>query len=234
VSPGRGIGTALVILGAHNLTQNTVLNERGYVTGNLVVSGLLVGVGRASGLGWEEMGLHPGDVRRGLRIGGRASAAVAAAALVALGHPRTRALLRDERATVATGGAIWRRALLRFPVGTALFEEVAFRGVLPALFRQTHHPVSAEALTGAVFAAWHLIPTGRALAGNPLRLELPRARPILVIVGGSVAAGAATLPLGWARRAGGSLLAPWLIHSSFNSLSYLAAVVAVRTCRSWS
>jgi uncharacterized protein len=228
VTPRRGIRTALVLLGAHNLVQNLGLNERGYVTGNLVVTGLLVGVGRASGLGWGEMGLHPGDVRRGLRIGWRASAAVATVALLALAHPRTRALLRDERASVATGRAVWRRALLRFPVGTALFEEVAFRGVLPALFRQTHHPVPAEALTGVVFAAWHLIPTDRALAGNPLRLELPGARRILVIGGGSVAAGAATIPLGWARRATGSLLAPWLIHSSFNSLSYLAAVAAVR------
>ncbi|HEX5695057.1 MAG TPA: CPBP family intramembrane glutamic endopeptidase [Acidimicrobiia bacterium] len=232
MSPRRAIRTALVILGAHNLVQNTVLNERGYVTGNLVVSGLLVGVGRASGLGWEEMGLHPGDVRRGLRIGGWASAAMGTVALLALGHPRARALLRDERATGATARAVWRRALLRFPVGTALFEEVAFRGVVPALFRQTHHPVAAEALAGAVFAAWHVIPTGRALAGNPLRLELPRARRILVIGGGSVVAGTATIPLGWARRVTGGLLAPWLIHSSFNSLSYLAAVAAMRGQRS--
>jgi uncharacterized protein len=224
----QGARRALVILAAHNLVQNSLLSERGYVTGNLAVSGLLVGVGRASGLSWDELGLHPGDVRRGLRMGARASAVGATVALLALCHPSIRALLRDERATPASGRAVWRRALLRFPLGTALFEEVAFRGVLPALLRQTHRSGSAEALSATAFGLWHLIPSGRALSGNPLGVGMPPGQRSAAILGGSAVAGVSGLALGWMRRRTGSLVAPWLVHTSVNSLSYLAGVAALR------
>jgi membrane protease YdiL (CAAX protease family) len=228
MSDQRWVRTALGVLAAHNLVQNLFLNERGYVTGNLAVSGLLVGVGRASGLSWDEMGFRSGDFRLGLRLGARASATGAAVALLALAHPRTRALLRDERAVVRSSRQMWGRVLLRFPVGTALFEEVAFRGVLPALLRQTRRPGSAEALSAAAFGLWHLIPSGRALSGNPLSRGMSVAQRSAFILGGSMAAGASGLGLGGVRRNTGSLLAPWLIHSSFNSLSYLAGVTSLR------
>jgi hypothetical protein len=224
----RWAGAAVGILIAHNLVQNRFLNERGYVSGNLAVSGLLVGIGRASGLSWEEMGLGPGDLRQGLRLGAAASASGAALALMAISHPQTRAVLRDERAMVTSDRGGWRRVLLRFPLGTALFEEVAFRGVLPALLRQTHRSGSAEALSAAAFGLWHLIPTGRALSGNPLGRDVSVAQRMALILGGSMAAGASGLGLARMRRNTGSLLAPWLVHSSFNSLSYLAGVAALR------
>ena len=224
----RWVGATVGILIAHNLVQNRFLNDRGYVGGNLAVSGLLVGVGRASGLSWEEMGLGPGDLRQGLRLGAAASATGAALGLLAISHPRTRAVLRDERAVVAPDRGGWRRVLLRFPLGTALFEEVAFRGVLSGLLRQTHRPGPAEALSAAAFGLWHLIPTGRALAGNPLGRDVSGVQRLALILGGSMAAGASGLCLARMRRNTGSLLAPWLVHSAFNSLSYLAGVAALR------
>lgn len=228
MSDPRPARAALGVLAVHNLVQNSLLNERGYVTGNLVVSGLLVGLGRASGLSWDEMGLDPGDVHSGLRIGRRTGAMGAVAGLVALSHPRTRALFLDERAAAPSGRAAWRRALVRFPLGTALFEEVAFRGVLPALLRKTHGPVWAEVLSATAFGAWHLIPTGRALSGNQLGDDVPTGGRLAVIVGGSVAAGVAGFALSRMRRKTGSVLAPWLVHASFNTLSYLAGITALR------
>jgi len=79
----RRVRTALVILTAHNLVQNSLLNERGYVSGNLVVSGLLVGVGpagydhRASSHCWDSDGQAdlaqqpPDEVRADHREGHR-------------------------------------------------------------------------------------------------------------------------------------------------------------------
>jgi membrane protease YdiL (CAAX protease family) len=75
---------------------------------------------------------------------------------------------------------------------------------------------------------WHLIPSGRALSGNPLSRGMSVAQRSAFILGGSMAAGASGLGLGGVRRNTGSLLAPWLIHSSFNSLSYLAGVTSLR------
>jgi membrane protease YdiL (CAAX protease family) len=223
---GHATRNALTVLACHNLVQNYLLNERGYVTGNLAVSGLLVGMGRTAGLGWDEMGLHPARFRRGLRMGAWASAGAATAALLALGFPGIRILLEDERAAPTSGGPVWRRALVRFPLGTALFEEVAFRGVIPALLRRDHRPLAAETRSAGFFALWHLIPTYRALAGNPLGKDMSAGRRVAAGAAGAAAAGGFGLVFSAMRRHSGTLVAPWLAHASLNTLSYLAGVTA--------
>jgi membrane protease YdiL (CAAX protease family) len=228
VNPRTGIRAAFGLLAAHNLAQNLVYNEQGYVAANLAATGLMVGLGRAAGLSWEEMGVRHDDLRRDSAIGAAAAAAGAVAAVIALSDRRARAVLRDERAMIGSGSAVWRRALVRFPLGTALFEEVAFRGVLPAMLGQGRRPLASDALSAAVFGLWHLIPAARALAGNPLGQGIAPGRKLAVVLGGSAAAGAAGLALSRLRRETGSLYAPWLIHSYFNTLSYLAGVVALR------
>jgi len=220
---------ALAILATHHLAQNFLLVERGYVPGNLAVAGVLLGVGRRSGLRWEEMGLQPRDLPRGLRMGFLGSGVAAWVALLALSHPRTRELLRDERASLPEGGRPWKRVLIRFPLGTALFEEVAFRGVLPALLSKHRHERSADAVSAVLFGLWHLIPAHRALSGNPLGLGRFRSRRWAVTLGGSIAAGVSGLALSWMRRTTGSLLAPWMIHSALNSFSFLAGAAALRS-----
>lgn len=225
---GRAPQAALVVLGVHNVVQNVLLNERGYVTGNLVVSGVLAEIGRSAGLGWADMGLGAGDVRKGLRFGGGVAGVGALCAASALSHPKTRMALRDDRALAESWDEMWYRTLIRFPLGTALFEELAFRGVLPGLFRASRRPWTAEAVSAAAFGLWHMIPTNRALSSNPLGREMSLSRRLAGIVAGSAAAAVSGLGLSWMRRATGSLLAPWLAHSSFNILSYLAGVVALR------
>lgn len=219
---------ALTVLACHNLVQNYLLNERGYVTGNLAVSGVLVAIGHHAGLGWDEMGLHPARFRRGLRAGAWASAGATTAALLALSHPGSRSLLLDERAAPTPGASVWRRALVRFPLGTALFEEIAFRGVIPGLLRQRHRPLTAETLSAGAFAIWHLIPTYRALAGNPLGRAMSPGRRAAAGAVGAAAAGVFGLGFSWMRRRSGTLLTPWLAHASLNTLSYLAGVGAWR------
>jgi len=219
--------TALAVIAVHNLVQNQLLNQRGYVAGNLAVSAILVGVGRSAGLGWDDMGLQPNRLRAGLRTGAGASVAAVIAGLAALAGPRARPYLRDERARVPRT-EIWRRALIRFPMGTALFEEVAFRGVLPALFGRTRRPVVADVISAGVFTLWHFIPTSRALAGNPLHGRLTASRRVAAVVGGSAVAGGFGLVFSWMRRRSDSVAAPWLAHASLNTVSFLAGVVAHR------
>ena len=218
------IGAVLAVLGAHNLIQNSVLNEEGYVTGNLVVSAALVAIGRRSGASWSELGLCSENPNAELRFGGAIATFAASGAIGAVSHPRTREAIRDHRWIDASPGAIWRRSLVRFPIGTAMFEEIAFRGVLPAVIGGDKR--NADALSAAVFATWHLIPTARlqraSLSGWPLH------RLVAAAIGGSIAAGAAGLALSWVRRRTGSLLAPWLVHASVNTTTYLAGVVQSR------
>jgi membrane protease YdiL (CAAX protease family) len=216
------IGAVLLILAAHNVVQNSILNEDGYVPGNVVVATILTGLARDAGLAWEEIGLGRGDLRGSRRLGAWVLTASAAFLFVASRLPWLRHHLRDERAPVLSRGETTRRALIRFPLGTALFEEVAFRGVLPALF--ANEARSGDLAAAGMFAVWHLIPTHHALRVNGIA-QGPSSRIVGTLVG-SAAAGLAGYVLSRIRRKTGSILSPWLIHSAVNTTSYLAVTCA--------
>jgi len=216
------VSAVLLILAAHNFVQNSILNEDGYVPGNVVVATTLVGLARDAGFAWDEIGLGRGDLDMSRRIGARVLTASAAFLTVAARTPWVRRHLRDERAPLTSRGETTRRALIRFPLGTALFEEVAFRGVLPALF--ANETRTGDFAAAGIFAVWHLIPTHHALKVNGIA-QGPKARIVGTLVG-SAAAGLAGYVLSRVRRKTGSILAPWLIHSAINTTSYLAVIRA--------
>lgn len=203
-----------------------MLNEKGYVAGNLAVTAMLTTIGRGSGASWEEMGLRPQESGNGLKIGGASAAAAAAGAVAAMAHPRTRDLLAHEHLHPGGSGAVVWRALTRFPIGTALFEEVAFRGVLPAVIGGDTG--RADVISSVAFAAWHLIPTARLQRGVSGSRTWPAHQRATGAILGAVAAGVAGLGLSWFRRRTGSLLAPWLVHATVNSAAFLAGVAAQR------
>lgn len=213
---------ALSILAVHNLVQNSILNEKGYVPGNLAVTATLLGLGREAGLEWEEMGLSPGNVPANVRIGAATLLAAATFLAVVPRIPAARPHLRDQRAPPGPRRETMRRAYVRYPVGTALFEEVAFRGVLPALL--TDERRSGDLAAAVAFAAWHLIPTHHALEVNDMGHTKRSYRTGTLL--GAAAAGVAGFALSWVRRRTGSLFAPWAIHSAINTTSYLAVLRA--------
>lgn len=216
---------ALSVLATHNLTQNLLFRESGYVVSNLVVTGGLLVVAHTAGLDRNAVGLGPGDLRRGGSVGVPPATAALLGAAIAPRVPSLASRLRDERLPAAdTVTEAMRTAMVRFPLGTALFEEVAFRGILPPLLARDADPVTGDLRSAAVFALWHLIPTHRALTVNRVGAT-GRARLAGTVLG-AAAAGLAGWGLSRIRRWTGSLLAPWLIHSSVNAASYLAVSLA--------
>jgi membrane protease YdiL (CAAX protease family) len=192
------VAGVLVLLAVHNLVTNLWFSDRGYVPVNLATAGVVVAVGG--------VGLELGSPAAGLAGAGVVLGAVALVAAC----PRTRGLLADRRmAGVDARGTAW-RALVRIPLGTVVLEEVAFRGVLPALVS----PAGAAGL----FGLWHIVPTARTLDVNGI------ARGRLWAVAGAVAATTvAGLVLSAFAAAGGGLLAPALIHGAVNSGATVAA-----------
>jgi membrane protease YdiL (CAAX protease family) len=221
--------TGLGLIAAHNLAQNTILNRRGYVESNLVVLAGLLSIGKMSGRTLSEMGMSLKVDRTDLRIFGTLAALTAGGSVAALAHPRTRRLLRDERARDSSRGEIAYKSLIRFPIGTALFEEATFRGVLPALVGQPN--ATGDLLSAGVFGLWHLIPTARALPGSPLSQEMTLVDRAKVVMAGCTATTLAGIGFSWLRRRSGSIVLPWLVHSAFNTLTYLAGVFAWRFAR---
>lgn len=90
----------------------------------------VVAAGRWAELTWAELGLSRDRVPAGLRTGGIAFGLVAAGYAVLLAVPAAREQLAAPDLVGPVGGAVAYDALVRVPLATVLWEEVAFRGVL--------------------------------------------------------------------------------------------------------
>ncbi|WP_369255087.1 CPBP family intramembrane glutamic endopeptidase [Geodermatophilus amargosae] len=226
--PARATAGLCVVLLAWNTLVVPALPGRpaSAVAANVAATGVLLAGARWSGLTWAELGLARRRLPAGARWGGACAALVLAAYGVALAVPALRPLLADARAGGLDGPAVAVRALVRVPLGTVLWEEVAFRGVLLAAACRLLPLRAAVALSCAVFGLWHVRPALGGLAANDL-------------AGGPVATGAAVLLtvlwtavagllFAWLRLRSGSLLAPVLLHLATNSLGVLAAAAATR------
>lgn len=220
---------AISIIGAYNLVQNRLLPVTWYVPANLLASAALLAVARRAGCTWRDLGLERGDVARGIEVGlaGAGLAAAGATALVARSAWRERLL--DERAAGQETEDVLFHTLVRFPLGTALFEEIAFRGVVEATWTNSGANEREAATVAAVlFGLWHLIPTVDALGGNPVSEGMGPGLRAGAAVGGAIITVLASFGFSWLRRRSGSLLAPWLTHTAVSCGGYLAGVAAWR------
>lgn len=232
--PDEKRATVAAAIGVYNLVQNLLLPRAAYVPANLAMSAGLVALARRYGCSWGDLGLDPADFRIGARLGSIGAGVAGGAVLVGAAHPSTRKHFLDERARGQAGPDLAYQSLVRFPLGTALFEEVAFRGVVFGVWRcsGSSRPAAAAAEAG-LFALWHLIPTWRELGGNPVgsRLASGKAR-VGAALSGAALTGVAALGFDWMRERTGSLVAPWLTHTVFNVASYLAGALIWRLSRS--
>ena len=169
---------------------------------------------------------HPDQLRPGLRLGAAAAAPVVTALALAALTPATRPLLNDERVASLTNRQLAYQVLLRIPVGTVAWEEIAFRGVLQAALRRVLAEPAATAVASATFGIWHIRPTAEALAVNRLaRTRGARIAAVTAVAAGTAAAGALLSVL---RERSGSLAAPVLLHLAANCTAPLASALARR------
>src|SRR5690606_18920394 len=124
-------------LSVSNWVANTRLTDRAYVAWNLAVAGGLVSLARRAGHDAEAIGLGRDQLAAGLRAGGMGAAAVALAYGGLASSRAGRVVFADDRVTTLSGPEAAWQAGVRIPVGTVVLEEVAFRGVLPALLGAT-------------------------------------------------------------------------------------------------
>jgi membrane protease YdiL (CAAX protease family) len=155
------------------------------------------------------------------RLGSGLAAGAGAGWLLIAVVPATRPLLGDERAAGLDGRAVAYQALVRIPIGTAVWEETAFRGVLQAALRRVMSDTAAIVVTSAAFGLWHIRPTLQALRVNGLAATRRQAvTGTCAGVAGTAAAGAL---LSWLRARSGRLAAPVLLHVATNSGGLIAA-----------
>lgn len=216
----RALAACVGLLGVSNVVSNRVLGPAGYVPWNLAVTGLLVGLARRSGVQADDVGLGRAEVRRGAGVGGASAAAVVAVMLALSAHDRTRHSFDDDRAGGAGRWILAWTLLGRIPLGTVVLEEVAFRGVLPALMRRAGGPAwVAVAAPSTLFGAWHVVPSMELWRSNAaVAASLPRT--LGATVAATALAGAGLQGVGAAGR---HLLAPALVHAAANVTGFVVA-----------
>jgi membrane protease YdiL (CAAX protease family) len=219
VSRRATLWSVVAVLAAHNLVGNLWLPQWSYVPANLAIGAIVVWMALRSGIEATEITGPRSWLRRGLTAGGAAAAVVAAGIGVGTLVPFAGDLFADERVLgVGTVGLLF-HTLVRIPIGTALFEEIAFRGVLPALGRRVTTPLRANLLAAVLFGLWHVIPTTSVAAGNAGVAGL--AAGIVIVAG---VAGTALVGLGFSlMRDRWGLAAPLLLHATVNSVAFAVA-----------
>jgi membrane protease YdiL (CAAX protease family) len=216
-----------MVLGAYNnLAGLLPWHRRRYTLLNLGATGAALAAAAASGLTATDVGLGRGELRPGLRLGSRLATAAACGWALVAAAPATRPVLRDERVAGLSGRSIAYQVVVRIPLGTVLWEETAFRGILQAALCRVMPSGAAIAVTNGVFGIWHIRPTAGALRVNGLAGGPGQT---LAGVGSGVAATAAGgVLLSWLRVRSGSLAAPMLLHLATNCGGALTAWAIAR------
>lgn len=196
------------------------LSDWVYVPTNLALGAFLVGLARRRGLSWQDLGLDRRNLRRALALGGAAGSLAVTALLLGASLPVTRGLFDDAR--VARDASGWERlyqTLVRIPVGTAAFEELAFRSVLLALLCRRYSLAVAVTLNSTLFGLWHIVPTIATARTN----DIAGFSLVVLLVGSVLVTFVGGLVFCTLRWRGGHLVAPIMLHVALNDAGYLLA-----------
>ena len=205
-----------------------------YVPLNLTAAAVLAWSASRVGLAPVDLGLQRSTVRVGFSYGVGVAAVAklarhwpfalyAVALLVAGLVPALHPLFDDARLADIGPGLLAYRALIRIPLGTALFEEYAFRGVLFGAWSKVASPARAAVGSSLVFGLWHIRPTVDLLDANELATSsISRVSFLVTAVLLTATAGYLFCLLRIRTR---SLLAPLVAHAAINSLAIVAAFV---------
>jgi uncharacterized protein len=200
-------------------------HHRWYTPVNAGAAAVALAAARASGLTAADLGLGRGAWRPG-RLGAALAAATAAGYLTVAVLPATRRFLDDERVTQLDGRGLLYQVTYRIPVGTVLWEEIAFRGVLQAALRRVMPEPATIAVAGGVFGVWHIRPTVGALRINGLAGD--RRQMTARVTAAVVVTGAGGALFSWLRARSGSLATPVLLHLTTNCAGLLTAWTLAR------
>jgi membrane protease YdiL (CAAX protease family) len=226
--PGAPVGADVAIVGAiaiSHVVDHLVVPRRFHLGSHLAGAAGAVAAAIAAGVSLDELGLRPDRVPHGLRRGAVSAAVITTAIGLGAAIPVTRRWFDDERVLDVSPAEALFRGVVEIPLGTAVYEEVVFRGVVLGLALRRMAPVPAVLLTSALFGLWHVLPSLRDREHNPMTRDQHAA----AVTGATVANTALVgLLLSWQRLRTNSVVAPILTHTASNAVAYLVAAVSSR------
>ena len=228
ISPDQSSSTWAIagVTIALNALVNGVLPWQAHIPVSLSVAGIVSGLALKAGVTPHDQGLEPAALRRGLTSGLAAAAPIA----VVVGRGATHHTTRDFYSVASSAASNRRRAyevLLRIPFGTALPEEMIFRGTLLGIFLRHSTVGPAIATNSVLFGLWHVLPALRLssqegwTAGRKAAYAISSV--LLTALAGAV--------LSVLRLRSGSVIAPWLAHVAANNAGLIGGWMGSRESR---
>ena len=219
----------LVVLGlliiVNVLNHSPYVAQRWYVPTGIVGSALIVWIGYRAGVTLSDIGLGPNSWIPGLIWSAGCIALVTSVYVIGGSMTFTRRFLADDRAVLGPRTLAY-KVLVNVPLGTVLFEELAFRGVGLALLAQWFPLWQAVLYSSLLFGFWHILPSlvmhdANAAVGDLLGQGIwGRLQSVLLTVLGTAIAGVVFCLL---RIQSDSLLPPMALHWAINGLGLIAA-----------
>jgi len=231
-SPPRRPTFELAVIGIlllWNVTANLVIPEATSLPLSVVGAALLLVLAHRNGLSWDYLGLQKELVGTSLRVGIAALGVVIATIGVVAAIPASRELLADDRFLGVGFPEMLYEALIRIPIGTALAEELAFRGVVLGMLLVWMTPLRAVVVSSALFGLWHILPAIEALETNPAAdLASGTFATVAEVAVQVIVTGVAGTGFAWLRLRGRGIAAPALAHWGLNGAAYAVGFLVVR------
>jgi membrane protease YdiL (CAAX protease family) len=193
----------------------------------------LLGIARAAGVSWAELGLDRKHLGSGVRTGVLAGACAAAAIFAGAAIPATRGVFLDERAAQAASRGDLAGGLARITLAAVPPEELTYRSALYGLLLGNGTRTGAVTWPSVLFGLSHVLPTLSTMSHTAVSDHLVH-RPLrqAAFVAGNVAVtSVAGAVFAWLRLRSGSVLAPLLAHAALNDSALVAGRVAHRLGR---
>ena len=222
----------LVVLLFVNLLNNKWA-KRFYLLVCLVATAVLLAIARIDGITWTQLGLNKSSWQNGIIWSVIVIVAVTVFYAIAASLPFTRAGFADKRAAEGGYRRVFYHSVIRIPFGTALMEEVAFRGVLLAVVTLSWGVVAGVVVSSIVFGLWHVLPSldfhdshdATARIGDSKKAK---ASSVVATVLGTAAAGVGFCVL---RLWTDSLFPPIALHAALNGIGFAVSWGLARRLR---
>lgn len=196
---------------------------------NIGIALVAILLGFAFGINLEQMGLALDKILPGIFIAFMAALVIIISTAVIAIIPMLRKFFLGDDLAHASGKLITYEATIRVPFGTALLEEVLFRGVLLGLLLQHNSTVVAVLISSVIFGLWHILPTISMLESNKIIAKANsdlKHRRYGSVIGVVIITTTAGILFSWLRIISNSIIAPWLVHWSINSSGMLGVAIA--------
>lgn len=219
------LAACVALLGLTAILVDTVIPAWAYPLVNTAAAGALIVLALTAGATPTAIGLTLS--RRTMFAAAIGLAAVAAVLATGWVLPYTREVFTSSPAASITSADLLWAVLIRVPFGTVLLEEVAFRGVLPALLGADGRRWMWRPVLGAsvLFGLFHVFSAMRLAQCDGLAVHslFCPAGPVLGPAAVMLVAMGLGIALFAVRHIGGGLLAPFAVHTAANSAGYLLA-----------